>query len=389
VQYRLLDVLHCPACQHDLDVEVFRTEVRSRHEVFDQRRCTTRCAYRESGQQGSDCDRCSLIEITEGLVYCACGKRYPIIQGVPRFLGDELQAELATRYPEYYSEHEHRLQRCSVNDSTSEAHNLTAQTIDSFGYEWTEFAEYDAQNFWELVHPTKPEYFRAKLGLDCGCGAGRHTQEAIAQGAEMVAADLSWAVDTAYKKNAFTAKAMIVQCDVFHLPFKPEQFDFVYSLGVLHHTTDPPKAFDCLVPMLKPGAAIMVWIYANTRTFLLSVLWLVRRITLRLPNRVLKWISFFAACIDYGCVIGPYKSLQQIPVLGGLLRRFAPARVKVYAKYNFSVSYTDWFDRLSYPCVNYYTGNQVRSWYEKNGLTDIKISPTGSFAWRGVGCRAA
>ena len=62
-------------------------------------------------------------------------------------------------------------------------------------------------------------------------------------------------------------------------------------------------------------------------------------------------------------------------VLGRVLEAIAPPRVKGYAKYDFHVSYTDWFDRLSYPCVNYYNGEQVREWYERNGLTDLKISP--------------
>jgi hypothetical protein len=33
------------------------------------------------------------------------------------------------------------------------------------------------------------------------------------------------------------------------------------------------------------------------------------------------------------------------------------------------------------------SGDQVRGWYEWNGLTNLTISPTGPFAWRGFGIK--
>jgi len=291
------------------------------------------------------------------------------------------------RYPEFFVKYEAKMSPHLSKAQQDRVGKLKAQTMSSFGYEWNEFAEYDAQNFLELIYPVEPKYFSSKLGLDCGCGAGRHTQQAVAYGAEMVAMDLSWAVDASYKKNLPTAQAMVVQCDVFNLPFKPKRFDFIYSLGVLHHTTNPPKSFDSLVPLLKPGGGIMVWIYSSTRKFVLFALKVARMVTLRLPNIMIKWASFAAACIDYGLFVWPYKRLHQVAGLGRVLEAIAPPRVKGYAKYDFHVSYTDWFDRLSYPCVNYYNGDQVREWYERNGLTDLKISPTGPFAWRGFGIK--
>jgi len=389
VQYRLLDLLCCPSCKGDVTVEDFQTSQRQPLGSMTGKRCQDRCAYVEAGlSKEPDCLACSKVEIREGLVSCnKCGKKYPIIDGVPRFLPDDLQQEVVDRYPEFFVKYEAKMSPHLSKAQQDRVGKLKAQTMSSFGYEWNEFAEYDAQNFLELIYPVEPKYFSSKLGLDCGCGAGRHTQQAVAYGAEMVAMDLSWAVDASYKKNLPTAQAMVVQCDVFNLPFKPKRFDFIYSLGVLHHTTNPPKSFDSLVPLLKPGGGIMVWIYSSTRKFVLFALKVARMVTLRLPNIMIKWASFAAACIDYGLFVWPYKRLHQVAGLGRVLEAIAPPRVKGYAKYDFHVSYTDWFDRLSYPCVNYYNGDQVREWYERNGLTDLKISPTGPFAWRGFGIK--
>src|SRR5439155_11769137 len=181
--------------------------------------------------------------------------------------------------------------------------------------------------------------------------------------------------------------ALIIQADLFNLPFKEGRFDFIYSLGVLHHTTNPPKAFDCLIPLLRPGGGIMVWIYSSQRKFVLFALRMVRLLTLKMPHWSVKWVSFAAACIDYGIFIWSYKLLRTLPGFGKILEKIIPPRIRGYAKYNFFVSYTDWFDRLSYPCVNYYSGKQVRAWYERNSLTKLEISPTGPFAWRGFGIK--
>jgi len=367
---------------------VFEQKERPGLGPMDKRRCSDRCAFVEQGiGKDADCTACSKIEITEGVMTCPCGKSYPIIGGVPRCLPPELQQEVVERYPQFYVRNEAKMEAYLSVAQRDKVAALKAQTMSSFGYEWNEFATYDAQNFLELIHPVQKEYFAGKVGLDCGCGAGRHTKEAVSYGAEMVAMDISWAVDAAYQKNGPTATAMVIQCDVFNLPLKKGRFQFIYSLGVLHHTTNPPKSFDSLVPLLTPGGGIIVWIYANTRTVTLFLLKVVRMVTLNLPNVVIKGLSFVAACLDYGIFIWPYKTLRKVPGLGNLLEWIAPPRVKGYAKYDFHVSYTDWFDRLSYPCVNYYSGEQVREWYERNGLKEIVVSPTGPFAWRGFGVK--
>jgi len=389
MQYRLIDLLCCPSCKADVTVEAFETAANRAALAVRAQRCQSQCAFVEAGMSREvDCSACSKVEVTHGIVSCKkCDRKYPIINGVPRFLPDDLQQELVERYPQYFVQYSSKTGRYLSKAQQDKVAKLKAQTMSSFGYEWNEFSNYNAQNFLELIHPIQPGYFANKLGLDCGCGAGRHTEQAVQYGAEMVAMDLSWAVDASYKKNLPTARAMIVQCDVFNLPFKAERFDFIYSLGVLHHTTNPPKSFDSLVPLLKPGGGIIVWIYSSTRKFVLFALKLARTVTLRLPNVMIKWASFAAACIDYGLFVWPYKQLRKIPGVRRVVETIAPPRVKGYAKYDFHVSYTDWFDRLSYPCVNYYSGEQVREWYEDNGLTDLKISPTGPFAWRGFGVK--
>ena len=51
------------------------------------------------------------------------------------------------------------------------------RTRQSFGYQWTAFRTMvDAfrEGFLNYIHPIGPEFFPGKLGLDAGCGFGRH-----------------------------------------------------------------------------------------------------------------------------------------------------------------------------------------------------------------------
>src|SRR5437868_5788276 len=152
-------------------------------------------------------------EVESGTLECHAGHRYPIVRRVPRLVQHELNAD-------------------------------QARTRDSFGYEWTELypehghstPEWQAERdiFLEYTR-TVPSDFRGKLVLDGGCGNGRYAKIANDWGATVIAVDISAAVEIAARNVADRPNVDVVQADLFKLPFRPETFDIVYSVGVLHH----------------------------------------------------------------------------------------------------------------------------------------------------------
>src|SRR5207249_4131866 len=115
------------------------------------------------------------------------------------------------------------------------------KTSAAFGWQWREFVElfdqYEPQ-FLDWIKPIQPDFFRDKLVLDAGCGNGRHALYAARYGArDVVALDLSQAVDTAYANIGSMPNVHVVQGDINHPPFKRPTgggpFDFIYSIGVL------------------------------------------------------------------------------------------------------------------------------------------------------------
>jgi SAM-dependent methyltransferase len=80
-----------------------------------------------------------------------------------------------------------------------------------------------------------------------------------------------------------------MQADVFNLPLRPESFDVIYSIGVLHHTPDTRAAFSQLPRLLRPGGKIVIWVYTNERPVGYLASDALRKITSRMDGeRLLK-----------------------------------------------------------------------------------------------------
>ena len=134
------------------------------------------------------------------------------------------------------------------------------------------------------------EFFEGKRVLDAGCGTGRHAYLAARFGArEVVAVDLSGAVDAARVNLEALDNVHVVQGDLLRLPLRPADrgggFDLIYSIGVLHHLPDPHAGFRSLLPYLRPGGTIAVWLYGyENNGFVRHAVEPLRRVTTKLPR---------------------------------------------------------------------------------------------------------
>ena len=353
---RLLEILRCPKCRARFAASSFDLPTRGN-------------------------------EIVEGALTCACGATYPIVDTIPRVLDNAYEL-----FPDFRRRHQSRpelLVAASQAAGKPRFDNLQNKTQASFGYQWTTFSEMVCDfrdNFWNYLHPATPAFFAGKLGLDAGCGFGRHIYHAASCGAEMVGVDLSSAIDSAHANTRHLPNVHLVQADIYRLPFAPETFDIVYSVGVLHHLPDPARSVRALAPLVKPDGMMYVWLYSKSRRFMNAVLGAARAVTTRLPHPLVKQISLAGAVVDWA-FIGPYLALRGIPGLGRVVESVTPPRVKLYSRYPFQVSHADWFDRLAAPIRFYYTDTEVKAVLESAGLADVQTTHTGLYGVRGNGIK--
>jgi ubiquinone/menaquinone biosynthesis C-methylase UbiE len=226
-----------------------------------------------------------------------------------------------------------------------------------------------SKNFADYMQPHTPESFAGRLVLDVGTGSGRHAYHAAQLGADVVAVDLGRSIDVA--RANLPAEVLTVQADAEQLPLARGAFDFVMSIGVLHHLPDPEAGLRAIVPFAKPGGTVHVYLYwmpeINWQSKVLRGVAWARQYTVRLPHRVLH-----ALC---------YRRRPR------LARLAAGMPLKTYADYPFGVLVNDQFDRLSAPLECRYTRAEVADLLERVGLTDVRVLP--NFGWLGDGQTAA
>lgn len=222
----LLALICCPACKADLTLTVAEA---SEHSV------------------------------QEGMLTCTrCLGAYPIRRGVPRFV----QSDGYVRSFSFEWSRWSRVQFDPANGTTESEDTFRAKT------------------------GLTPDDVREKLVLDVGCGAGRFLDVASRWGGRVVGVDFSYAVDASQRNVGARPNVDIVQADIFALPFREDTFDVIFSIGVLHHTSDTQAAFAKLPPLLKDKGQLAVWLYYYTDPLHKAASDFWRAIFCRVPSRL-------------------------------------------------------------------------------------------------------
>ena len=294
--------------------------------------------------------------VAEGRLGCACGRTYSIRGGIPRLL------------PEYAPQ--------------NKEDHLKLWTQKQFGFQWTAFHEISCDfrdNFFISLGPISPEFFQGKIGLDAGCGFGRHLIQAARCGARMVGLDYSRAIESSSKNTKEYPNIALVQGDLEKTPFRPGSFDFAYSIGVLHHLPDPFVGFASVVRQVRPGGSVFAWCYSDQRRWSIRLLSVVRFFTTRLPRPVLRVVSILFGTAEWVLLLTPFRWLPKGRFKAFLARQFP--RLAVYAPYPFQVVCADWFDRLAAPIRHYLSARQLEDWCARTGLQNVRVTPTGVYGW--------
>ena len=317
------------------------------------------------------CPKCrgELAVSTEELRCGACALAFPVVDGIPRMLLPDLREALAGE------------------KSATGMDAKQVETALSFGYEWQQFPEmYDEweRQFLDYMQPHGPDFFRGKRVLDAGCGNGRFAYYAGKYGAEVWAIDLGPAVEVA-RRNTEAVNVNVVQADLHNPPFALESFDFIYSIGVLHHLPDPEVAFRNLLRFLKPGGEVQIYLYWKperrpVKALLLSGIAGARQLTTRLPHKAVYLLAYPAALSAFLFFVWPYRILKRLPPFARLAEELP---MKQYASFPFRVCVNDQLDRLSAPIENRYTRADVQNWLTRAALESPRVGE--NFGWVATG----
>jgi len=322
---RLLKLLVCPKCQIGLVMEV-------------------------SVATGN--------EVEEGELICRhCAMRYPITRGIPRFVDGEMYA---SSFGHQWKKHA-RLQLDSQNGTAFSRERFYAIT------EWD------------------PGDLKGKLTLDVGCGAGRFSEIALEAGAEVVALDVSTAIEPCRENLLRFSNLHCIQASIYEMPFRPGTFDCVFSIGVIQHCPNPRDAVMAVVDKAAPGGRIGLWIYAlSWKSFVgtSGFKYLFRPITRKLSIQKLEKLSSALESISW-----PINRLvRNKGRIGRLIMRSLPVSCADLNGLNLSEeSFREWvrldtFDMYSPSYDKPCRFSRVRNWLESAGCRVDQRHPQGSIS---------
>lgn len=227
----LLEVLACPACHGSLILDA------------------------SSERDG---------ELWAGSLECeGCRRTYPIRDGIPRFVqsADDVARHFEQEFLAFVD------QDSDLDDpDLLEYYFLTRTGIDPTVYDALPLDAYrtslpDDARF-------EPDFSALDHGriLDAGCGPGRFTRVVGSRcpNARVVGLELGGHVDRAAARSSDLPNVSFVQGSVLAPPLKRSSFDYVFTLGVLHHTPDPSGGVVRLADLVAAEGSLTIWVYPPT-----------------------------------------------------------------------------------------------------------------------------
>jgi hypothetical protein len=127
---------------------------------------------------------------------------------------------------------------------------------------------------------------------------------------------------------------------------------------VLHHSPDTEKAFKALVPYLKKGGELSVFLYSYGQYHLFSDIW--RKATTKLSIKTIYYLSSISVPLYY---------VYKIPFFGRAIRFILPMA-------NWHDRRWRWLDTFDWYTPKYqwkHTWPEVYKWFKDEGFIDIEL----------------
>jgi SAM-dependent methyltransferase len=267
--------------------------------------------------------------------------------------------------------------------------NIDIETVESFGEEWSTFHTFNEQeifhageNYFDIV-PANLLNKSAQV-LDVGCGTGRWSYYVADKVNFIECIDPSKAVLAAANLLKSKSNIRITQASVDNIPFPDNSFDFVFSLGVLHHVPDTKEAVKKCVQKVKRNGHILLYLYYNleNRGLVFKTLFHLSN-SMRWGVSKLPGILKIAVCNVFAvCFYLPFvvlaKFLLAVRVSESIVSKIP---LSWYADKSFHIIRNDSLDRFGTPLEQRFSRQEITDMLEHAGCINIVFADNAPF-WR-------
>lgn len=234
--------------------------------------------------------------------------------------------------------------------------------------------------------------------LNVGCGIGKETMalHKVTNPTFMFAIDLNFELLSIGDRYKNVINVQFIICSLFHLPFKTESFDLVYSQGVIHHTYSTHDAFKSIASFVKPEGYLFIWVYAlddhliHQNLARTSLHWFVRHViylSLFYMERLIRpWLSrspsFVRKAVIFilGSLLHPILRWRAIHKqqwkLSNTRHGLSDLLTPLYAFRHNTNEVVEWFEQLSFKIIDIQSPSAHKKLFGKRihgiGLTGKK-----------------
>jgi ubiquinone/menaquinone biosynthesis C-methylase UbiE len=297
---------------------------------------------------------------------CAgCDIKFPVKEGISAFYDENTSDEVKLTQKKFSEMWRYRF---------ADPHYHTLSNV--YGFLPLEFSGWMADIFRETMGRPPSRI------IEIGCGSGEKIALLARLFPEATVIGLDMADSLALTKREFNELPNLhfVQADLHCMPFAPQSFDFVISIGVLHHTPDTNHAFEKVSNLLSETGMYLTWIYpAPGEDEFWDALYLQRDFHFggeasRLPAETAWWMSHI------------YGGFLLLPIMD-LVKRynernsdrypFSTRRMSIREFYDTVVFTT--FDNIHPVYQHRHAKREVESWYRQKGLMVKKLDMPGFY----------
>ena len=266
-----------------------------------------------------------------------------------------------------------------MSDATANPFEVAKGSPERFGYSWDTYADVLPDHEEQFLRWTALDksFWKGKTFVDGGCGIGRNAHWPMTYGARGgLAVDVDDRTLACARRNLAPFSAMAVRKQSIYDITEVNKFDIAFSIGVVHHLSDPDGAVARLARAAKPGGHVLVWLYGRENNGWIVHLFnpfrhaMFSRMPLRLvhalsgPLTALLWFA-----LRLGVVPGAYFRL---------VRRFSFQHLRAIV-----------FDHMIPKIALYYTRAEAEALLARSGLTDIRSVWVNENSWSVMGRKPA
>lgn len=266
------------------------------------------------------------------------------------------------------------------------------KTIKSFGEEWIRFDQSDIDR--QELEAITDRYFnifpkkylnKNNIGFDLGCGSGRFALYVADKVKVLHCIEPSKAIEISKKNLSNFNNCIFHSVSVEDLKLEDESMDFGFSLGVLHHTSNPLNGLKQCNRILKKDCPFLLYLYYSfeNKPLLFKFLWKIsnylRLFISTMPKSVKFVITEIIALIIYYPLARLAKLLENVFNLN-----VENIPLSAYRNLSYYTMRTDSLDRFGTRIEKRFSKKEIEKMMLDAGFKNIKFSDRIPY-WVAVG----